>query len=170
MSKHRRVKVFPTQDGRNAMHGWHRYVPFWRVVRNYVVAEFCRICPSLRLKNFLYRSIGMKVERDVAFGLKAMVDIFFPDMIHIGANTLIGYNATLLGHEFLVTGWRLGEVHIGRNVMIGANVTVLPGVTIGDGAVVAAGAVVNKDVPPGAFVGGVPIRIISHAHEGFRDV
>ena len=40
--------------------------------------------------------------------------------------------------------------------------TVLPGVTIGDNAVVAAGAVVNKDVPPGAVVGGVPAKVIKY--------
>ena len=44
--------------------------------------------------------------------------------------------------------------------MIGANVTILPGVTIGDDAVVAAGSVVHKDVAPGAFVGGNPMRPI----------
>lgn len=51
-------------------------------------------------------------------------------------------------------------IHIGKKVWIGANATVLPGVTIGDGAIVAAGAVVTKDVPPGVIVGGVPAKII----------
>ncbi|BAI87122.1 2,3,4,5-tetrahydropyridine-2,6-dicarboxylate N-acetyltransferase [Bacillus subtilis] len=44
--------------------------------------------------------------------------------------------------------------------MIGANTTILPGVKIGDGAVVSAGTLVHKDVPAGAFVGGNPMRII----------
>ena len=98
MSKYRRVEVHSVQAGRNAMLAWHRYVPVWKVVRNYLVAEFCRVCPSLRLKNFLYRCIGMSVGTD-AFGLKAMVDIF-PERIRIGDNTLTGYNSVLLAHEF----------------------------------------------------------------------
>ena len=44
--------------------------------------------------------------------------------------------------------------------MAGANVTVLPGVTIGDGAIIAAGAVVTKDVPPNTIVGGVPAKVM----------
>jgi acetyltransferase-like isoleucine patch superfamily enzyme len=48
-------------------------------------------------------------------------------------------------------------------VLVGANSTILPGVTIGDGAIVAAGTVVHKDVPPGAFVGGNPMQIIREA-------
>lgn len=53
-------------------------------------------------------------------------------------------------------------VSIGNDVWIGANVIILPGVNIGNGAVVAAGAVVSKDVPPYAIVGGVPAKIIKY--------
>ena len=48
----------------------------------------------------------------------------------------------------------------GSNVWIGANCTILPGVTVGDDAVIAAGAVVRSDVPPRAVVGGVPARVL----------
>ncbi len=51
-------------------------------------------------------------------------------------------------------------VKIGNNVWVGAHATILPGVTIGDNAVIAAGAVVNKDVPANTVVGGVPAKII----------
>ena len=49
-------------------------------------------------------------------------------------------------------------VHIGNDVWIGGNVTILPGVTIGNNVVVAAGAVVTKDVPDNTLVGGVPAK------------
>lgn len=51
-------------------------------------------------------------------------------------------------------------VHIGKNVWIGASAVILPGVTIGDGAVIAAGAVVTKNVPKNAVVAGVPAKVI----------
>lgn len=59
-------------------------------------------------------------------------------------------------------------VHIKRNAWIGANATILPGVTIGENAGVAAGAVVNKDVPDNAIVGGIPARIIKTISRGKR--
>lgn len=52
------------------------------------------------------------------------------------------------------------DIVIGRDVWLGANSVVLAGVTIGDGAIVAAGAVVTKDVPAGMIVGGVPAKVI----------
>lgn len=54
------------------------------------------------------------------------------------------------------------EIHIGNDVWIGMRVMVMGGVNIGNGAVVAAGAVVTKDVPPYAIVGGVPARVIKY--------
>ncbi|WP_316752976.1 DapH/DapD/GlmU-related protein [Pedobacter gandavensis] len=54
----------------------------------------------------------------------------------------------------------VGHVHIKKNAWIGANATILPGVTIGENAVVAAGAVVSKDVPDNTIVGGIPAKVI----------
>lgn len=55
-----------------------------------------------------------------------------------------------------------GTVRIGNDVWIGANATILSGVEIGDGAVIAAGAVVTESVPPYAIAGGVPARVIKY--------
>ena len=54
----------------------------------------------------------------------------------------------------------VGKVHIKKNAWIGANVTILPGVTIGENSIVAAGAVVSKDVPDNSIVGGIPAKVI----------
>ena len=53
-----------------------------------------------------------------------------------------------------------GKIHIKKNAWIGANATILPGVTVGENAIVAAGAVVSKDVPDNTIVGGIPAKII----------
>jgi len=57
-------------------------------------------------------------------------------------------------------GHSIGDIHVGDDVWIGANAIILPGVRIGSGSVLAAGAVVTRDVPPFSVVAGVPARII----------
>jgi acetyltransferase-like isoleucine patch superfamily enzyme len=142
------------------MREWHRIKNPLVVCLNFAIIYSCRFIPSLSIKNALYRATGMTVGKNASVGLMAMFDIFFPELIEIGENSVIGYNATILAHEYLVDEWRSGSVIIGKDVMIGANSTVLAGVEIGDGAIISACSLVNKDVAPGAFVGGVPAREI----------
>ena len=85
--------------------------------------------------------------------------------ITIDDGALIGHNAVLatLNHNpdpEKRNNLLPAPIHIGKRVWLGANVTVLPGVTIGDNAIVAAGAVVTKDVQPNTVVGGVPAKLI----------
>lgn len=162
----RRLRRIPTPPGRNSLHYWRQAKSLPRVAWNFLVISVARVIPWFGVKNFLYRSLGMKVGRDAAFGLMAMVDVFWPELIEVGENSIIGYNTVLLAHEFLLHEYRIGPVVVGRNVMIGANCTVLPGVVIGDGAVVAAHSLVNRDVPPGAVVGGVPARPLQERTPG----
>ena len=84
---------------------------------------------------------------------------------YIGNDCLLGHNATLCTINHAQDPDRRGDmefhpIHIEDKVWLGANVTILPGVTIGEGAIVAAGAVVTKDVPPRTIVGGIPAKII----------
>lgn len=142
---------------------WHLYktVSSLKVVKNFIVIQLARYTPIIPLKNWMYRTfLRMKVGDHTAVALMVMMDLMFPEKITIGKNSIIGYNTTILTHEYLIDEYRLGEVIIGDEVMIGANSLILPGVTIGNRAVVAAGCVVHKDVPAGAFVGGNPMRII----------
>ncbi|CAJ1001167.1 acyltransferase [Brevibacillus aydinogluensis] len=159
----RQTRRFPVH-GANSLWQLYRTVSFWKVVKNFLVIQVARYTPFLSWKNWLYRTfLRMEVGEQTAVALMVMMDIMFPELIKIGRNCVIGYNTTILAHEYLVDEYRLGEVRIGDRVLVGANSTILPGVTIGDGAIVAAGTVVHKDVPPGAFVGGNPMQIIREA-------
>lgn len=126
-----------------------------------MVIQIARYTPFLGMKNWLYRTfLKVKVGDQTSFALMVMLDIMFPEKIKVGRNSVIGYNTTILAHEYLIKEYRLGDVIIGDEVMIGANSTILPGVTIGHGAIVSAGTLVHKDVPDGAFAGGNPMQII----------
>lgn len=85
--------------------------------------------------------------------------------ITLGDGTLIGHNVVLatLNHGFSPENRSTthpAPIKTGKNVWIGANATVVPGVTIGDNAIVAAGAVVTKDVPANTIAGGVPAKVM----------
>ncbi|AEH46459.1 acyltransferase [Parageobacillus thermoglucosidasius] len=156
----RRTTKYPV-SGANSLWQIYQTVSFWKVLKNVIVIQIGRYTPFLAVKNWLYRTfLRMKIGEKTALAFMVMPDIMFPEKIQIGRNCVIGYNTTILAHEYLIDEYRLGDVVIGDEVMIGANSTVLPGVVIGDRAVVAAGTVVHKDVPAGAFVAGNPMRII----------
>lgn len=156
----RRTTRYPVL-GENSLWNVYKTVSFWKVMKNFIIIQIARYTPFLSIKNWLYRTfLRMKVGKKTSFALMVMPDIMFPEKITVGDNSIIGYNTTLLAHEYLIREYRLGEIVIGNEVMIGANTTILPGVKIGDGAIVSAGTLVHKDVPGGAFVGGNPMRVI----------
>ena len=96
--------------------------------------------------------------------------------IYIGEDVFIGPKCVLAcaGHPINSEQRRTEPltqskpIHIGNNVWLGASVTVIGGVTIGDGSVIAAGAVVTKDIPAGVVAGGVPCKVIRPITEADR--
>ncbi len=100
-----------------------------------------------------------------------------PVCIGSHVNLAQGITVTALNHNFSNANLRIDEqgistqpIVISDNVWIGANAVILPGVTIGRHAVIAAGAVVTKDVPDNTVVGGVPAKIIKTIKSGFPNI
>ena len=93
-----------------------------------------------------------------------LIDTVAPDKVYIGNNVTITAGTKILTHYLdpLVAGrrFRLGEVHIEDDVFIGVNVIICNSVTIGKGAIVGAGSVVTKDIPPYEVWAGNPARFI----------
>ncbi len=140
------------------------------------------LVPSHSFRCFFYRLAGIKIGKGSTIHTGAK--FYDPRNIQIGEDTIIGEGAVLDGRAKLIIGNHVDiatevmiynsqhdiedenfiakdeEVIIEDYVFIGPRAIILPGVKIGKGAVVAAGAVVTKDVPPYAIVGGVPAKII----------
>ena len=94
-----------TGKGNSLTHWQVRRSPL-RVTFNFLIVWVCKYLPWLGLKNRLLGLTGMKIGRDVSIGLAAFFDVFWPENIEIGDNAVIGYGATILGHEFMVREWR----------------------------------------------------------------
>ena len=91
----RKVTRYPV-EGHNSLWYIYRTVSPWKGIKNFIFIQIARYCPVLSVKNWIYRNIlGMKVGKHTAFGLMAMVDVFFPEKITVGENSIIGYNTTI---------------------------------------------------------------------------
>ncbi|NUB92539.1 acyltransferase [Haloterrigena sp. SYSU A558-1] len=165
-SRHDRIRHHPTAGPGNSLADWTRARNPLRVAISYVAVWLIRISPSLRLKRWLLRRLGAAVGPGVSWGLEATPDVFWPDLITVEREAIVGYDATILCHEFLQDEYRTGEVVIGERAMIGAGAIVLPGVEIGANARVAANSLVTRDVPPGTTVAGVPAEPVGSSAAG----
>ncbi|MDO9441100.1 MAG: acyltransferase [Beijerinckiaceae bacterium] len=109
-------------------------------------------------------------------GVSAMngvhLDARFPWLLEIGRDTGLSVGVMVLTHDSSTrrqTGYtRIARVKIGERVYIGAHAIVLPGTTIGDDVIVAAGAIVRGEIPAGAVVAGVPARQVGTTEEYTR--
>ncbi len=107
---------------------------------------------------YLRRVYGMNINPTVRISLKAILDKRNPKGIHIDEYSYVAFNAVILSHD--MAGNKHANTCIGKYCFIGACSILLPGVKVGDHSVVAAGAVVSKDVPPHCIVAGNPAKVI----------
>lgn len=121
-----------------------------------------KIMDSVRFANPEKISIGNNIFINTQCLLSGRGGIEIGDNVLIGPYVVIDSANHNIPTDSLISkaGWEKGKVVIGKDVWIGAHATILAGVKIGDKAVVGAGAVVTKDVPPGTVVGGVPAKPI----------
>lgn len=125
------------------------------------VGENPTVCPGFNCDNGSNIFAGDNFLTNYNVTILDIAPVYIGDHVMIGPHTLI----TTVGHPLSPMGRRnhLGiakPVTIGNDVWLGGNVTILPGVKIGNNVVVAAGAVVTKDIPDNCVVGGVPAKKI----------
>ena len=164
-SRHDRLDRHDTPGSRNSLRHWIKTRnPLWMLVVPAIIWVL-RLVPSVRIKNVVLRLLGAEVGEGVALAMGATPDMLWPDLLEIEDDAIVGYDATLLCHEYLQDEYRTGTVVVGERAMIGASAVVLPGVRIGADAQVAANSLVSEDVPPGVTVAGVPAEVVSRPDE-----
>lgn len=129
------------------------------------------------LRPWLHRKRGVRIGSGVWISQYVYIDELHPENVAIGDNVIIGLRCTIFAH-FYLGGYRThekaGKVCIGNNAYIGPGCIILNDVTIGEGAVVTAGSVVTRNVPPGVLYGHAPcapLAQITHPliHDGTVD-
>ncbi|MDG6250039.1 acyltransferase [Methanocalculus sp.] len=129
------------------------------------------LVPFGRVKKGLYRLRGTLIGRNVDIAQFVFLEDSSPSLIQIEDYVDIGPRVTIVAHDSSLhcidpeIPLQYHRVLIERNAYIGAGATILPGVTIGEHSIVAAGAVVTKDVPPFVIVAGVPAKKIGTVEE-----
>ncbi len=138
----------------------------YRRYRDFRLQKRALFAPYNSIRVRLQRKRGVKIGQNVHIGTNVFMDPVFPNFIVIedgvsvaGGDYILTHNKPLDYHKFISDSY-LAPVVIKKNAWIAINVTILPGVTIGEGAIVAAGSVVNKDVPANTLVGGIPAKVI----------
>ena len=170
---------------------------FLRIYLNGLSRYYCQKIsqfPSHRLRMFCYKNVCLMNISEKAT-IYSGLEIREPYLIRIGKGSIIGTNAILDGRNGIEIGdnvnlssnvfiWTEQHDHrdpyfrcetqikrpviIGNRVWIGPNTIILHSVNIGEGAVVGAGAVVTKDVPPFTIVGGVPAKVIGQRNKDLK--
>ena len=129
-----------------------------------------------KLRPILIRKMGCHIGKNTFFGDYVRMDTSYADMIYIGDYTHVTSGCRLLCHQRDLTGYcvgdnaaslgyKTGEIHIGKGVMVGMETIIMPGVTIGDGAIIGAGSIVTRDIPAWTIATGRPARVVKQIPE-----
>ena len=115
----------------------------------------------------------VEIQKNASVGARCKISshTFICEGVHIEDEVFIGHGVMFIndrrpratnddGSPQSEADWAVEQTHIKRGASIGSNATIVSGVTVGERALVGAGAVVTRDVPPGAVVAGVPARIV----------
>lgn len=143
--------------------GWMEYraekpVKFFNSLWRKTLQLLARFLFINNLRVRLYRWMGVRIGSKVYMGMECFIDSDFSELLEIEDGVIISFRVIITCHDRI--RFCVAPVRVRKDAFIGAGAIVLPGVEIGEGAVVGAGCVVHRDVPAGAVVVGNPMRIV----------
>lgn len=145
----------------------------WRYLL-WSIAYYFPLCPGpmfLKWRASIWRKIGIKIGENVGIGFGVYLDVDGFDNIEIEDDVLIAAQSLLLTHRRDIRSYKKGElqrkleyihrpIKLCKNCSVGMRTVIMPGITIGEGAVVGANSTVTKDIPPYTVAIGNPAKVI----------
>jgi acetyltransferase-like isoleucine patch superfamily enzyme len=135
-----------------------------KYISRFFLERLSFFCVSYKARVGLHKLRGVNIGKDVYIGADVMIDRVFPDQIHIGDHSSVGDYSVITAHANIpmntpvkkIYPRKISPVRIGKGVWMMPHVIIIPGVTIGDYAVIATGAVILNDIPPMVMAAGMP--------------
>ena len=158
-------------------------VSLWGVIKKFFANYYHALLQSMmdwvifapfahrKVRPWLLRRMGANVGKDCYIGDHCFFDqnhsnlITLEDHAHIASGSRFLCHQRIMkgyfkGDDYAKLGYRYGEIHLGKGILIGMECFVMPGVTVGDGAIVGAGSMVTKDVPEWTIAMGRPAEVV----------
>ena len=150
---------------------WKRFI-FTYAYKAYIL-EFLY---KRKLRPAIWRGLGCKVGKNVHIGHGVRIDFGNANRITVEDDVVIANGVTMWCHRRDMADYRIGkniqnmptkygDIHLGKGCYVGLNVTIMPGVHIGEGAVIGSCALVTKDIPAWTVAAGVPAKVIKEVEK-----
>lgn len=186
MAKKSFAYCFLKRLGLNFSEDEYGQVSFWQMlktalkhVRNVFLLKYCMYSVLLSPLNYrkirpvLWRWMGAKVGKDCFIGYEVWVDMTNTQLVELEDHVHIANRCLLLCHQRDMTEYYIGDdyaklgyikrkIILKKGCLIGMNAMILPGVTVGEGAIVGAGSLVTKDIPAWTIATGRPAQVVKH--------
>ena len=140
----------------------------FKKIINYLLETLAYNCPINNLRILFHRFRGVNIGNNVFIGLRCTIDHAYPEYIFLGDNVILSGDIYLIAHSKPSEHFKrklpsyVAPIVIKSNAFIGVNITILPGVTIGEGTVIAAGSVVFNSIPDDSVAKGNPAEVVAN--------
>ncbi len=159
-----RIKMSAEERGYEGLFGRIHFS--LKYLKSFYLNLFAQWMPTSGPRVFFHKLRGVSIGKNAFIGPQVTIDYVYPNYVIIEEGVSIAGNTFILTHSKPLEYHKdyfesmVAPVIIKKNAWITIGVTILPGVTIGEGAVILSGSVVTKDIPPNVIAGGSPAKVI----------
>jgi acetyltransferase-like isoleucine patch superfamily enzyme len=145
---------------KNVLYKWNKIIFPLRFIYNFLIIKISKYMPMHTKIFFLKFFLKMNIGKNTGIGPETEIDPFYPELITIQEDVIVGWKVNLLTHDFTHDKLRFGKTILKKGCLVGGFSTIKAGVNIGKNSIIAMNSFVNKDIPDNEIWGGVPAKFI----------